>query len=303
MKKCKLIYNPVAGNQNFPKNLDIIIQKLQENNFLLDIYRTKKNNELDKVIRDMKNQNYHNIIIAGGDGSLNLLINYMVKYNINIPIGIIPTGTANDFATYINMPTDIMKIPDIINENNIEEIDLGKINNKYFINVCMVGKFSSVPQNTNTDFKSFLGKTAYYLNGLKEIPNIKPIPFKITTKNKIIEEKLYMFVILNSSGAGGFKNLSPTAKINDGLFDFIGIRYQNNRDIYKFPSLLMQVLQGEHLTNDEVLHLREKSYEIECLDLSLNNYNCDIDGEKGPELPLKISVLPKKISIYSNKKI
>ncbi len=301
MKKCKLIYNPAAGNKTFPKKLDRIINKLQTKGYHVDIYRSIKDDDFDESIKSIKNSDYQNILIAGGDGSLNLIINKMLEHDLNIPIGIIPAGTANDFATYLNMPTDFEQTIEIFDNKNIKAVDIAKINNKYFINVCLVGEFSSVPQDTNTEFKSLLGKMAYYLNSIKEIPNLKPIPFKIETRSTTLEEKLYMFVILNSSGAGGFKNLSPNAKINDGLFDFIGIKYKDYKDIYKLPSLLMQVLQGEHLTNKEVIHIKEEYFRIECLNSSLNNYHCDIDGETGPKLPLNISVLPQKIRIYTNR--
>jgi len=301
VKKCKLIYNPAAGNKTFPKKLDRIIYKLQTQGYQVDIYRSMKEDDFTKCIRSIRNSDYHNILVAGGDGTLNTIINKMLEFHLNIPIGIIPAGTANDFSTYLKMPTDFEKAIEVFDKKNIQAIDIAKINRQYFINVCLVGEFSSVPQDTNAEFKSFLGTTAYYLNSIKEIPNLKAIPFKIETRSTTIEEKLYMFVILNSSGAGGFKNLSPNAKINDGLFDFIGIKYKDYKDLYKLPALLMQVLQGEHLTNKDIIHLKEKYFKIECLDSTLNNYHCDIDGERGPKLPLRISVLPEKIRMYTNR--
>jgi len=303
VKKCKLIYNPASGNKTFPKKLDRIINKLQTQGYQVDIYRTMKQDNFNKCIMSIRNSDYHNILVAGGDGTLNTIINKMLEYNLNIPIGIIPAGTANDFATYLKMPTDFEKTIDVFFDENIQAIDIAKINRQYFINVCLVGEFSTVPQDTNAEFKSLLGTTAYYLNSIKEIPNLKPIPFKIETRSTTIEEKLYMFVILNSSGAGGFKNLSPNAKINDGLFDFIGIKYKDYKDLYKLPALLMQVLQGEHLKNKDIIHLKENYFKIECLNSSLNNYYCDIDGERGPKLPLRISVLPEKVRMYTKKSL
>ncbi|MFP4015757.1 MAG: diacylglycerol/lipid kinase family protein, partial [Halanaerobiales bacterium] len=96
-------------------------------------------------------------------------------------------------------------------------------------------------------------------------------------------------------------NLSPDASINDGLFDFIGVKFTGTKDLYKLPALFMQVLQGEHLAHKDVLHLRDNYFKIECLDSTITNHHCDIDGERGPELPLRISVLPKKIKMYSNR--
>ncbi|MFP4661660.1 MAG: diacylglycerol/lipid kinase family protein [Halanaerobiales bacterium] len=301
MKRCKLIYNPTAGNRSFPAKLDKVINRLQTRGFLVDIYRTTVKDDLYKGIETIKKDNYHNIIAAGGDGSLSIIVNSMLKNNINIPIGIIPTGTANDFATYLNIPFDTEKAVDIISDKNIESVDIGKINKKYFVNVCLVGEIASVSEDTNSEFKTLMGKLAYYLNGIKEIANINPVPYRIETTKSTIEEKLFMFVIMNSSGAGGFKNLNPGASINDGLFDFIGVRFTSTRDLYKLPTLLMQVLQGEHLSNKDVLHLKDKYFKIECLDSSSVTHHCDIDGERGPELPLRISVLPGKLRMYSNK--
>lgn len=298
LKKIKLLYNPAAGDRTFPHFLDCFLQKFEKAGYIIDIYRSLEQGDLKKGLEDIsENKNiYKNIVVAGGDGSLNEVINGMMEKNINLPLGIIPAGTANDFATYLKMPTNYEKCFDIILKGNIKTVDLGKINNRYFINVCMVGEFSNIPQVTDSNLKTILGKLAYYINGLREIPKMKPIPFRITTTSEILEEELYLLVILNSKRAGGFDNLSPAALVNDGMFDFIGLKLN---DIYELPVLLMKLLQGNHIKSDKIIYLQSDFFKIECMNHTYN-YQSDIDGENGPGFPLEIRVLPRKIKVITD---
>lgn len=294
MKKIKLIYNPVAGNKTFPNYLDSFIEKFQKSNFKISIYRSVPDEDLDKGL-DNLDDNYRYIIVAGGDGTLNKVVNAMMIRNINLPLGIIPAGTVNDFASHLNMPGNFRDCFDVILEENLQKVDIGQVNNRFFINVCLGGVLSDVSHTTGTGVKNKLGKLAYYINGLKEITKIQPLPLKITTSQTTITERLYMFMILNSKRAGGFKNLAQKAKINDGVFDFIGVK---TGQFYKIPSLLLNFFQGGLSTNKNIIYLQDNYFKIK--QLMDNSYSTDIDGEKGPKLPLEIKIHTGALDIFIN---
>ncbi len=297
MQKIKLIYNPVSGGRDFPVYLDSFLKKFQSEGFDIRVYRSNCKGDIANGMLDMKQEKYDLLIIAGGDGSVNETVNGMMRNNIDVPLGIIPTGTVNDFASCINMPADIEQCFQIILEQNLRTVDIGRVNERFFINVCAGGLLSQIAHTTNTGLKNKFGRIAYYMNGIRGFSNLKPLPLKITTSSDEIKEKLYLFLILNSKGAGGFNNLVANASINDGLFDFIGIKASIS--LYDIMLLLLKLFQGEHLENRNVLYLQDNYFKVE--PVSVGNYSpCDVDGEKGPHFPLDISLFPGALKVITN---
>lgn len=288
MKRARLIYNPFSGRRVFGNRLDIVIHKLQIGGYEVTPIRTTSIND---IYDSMKNaQGYDCIITSGGDGTLNQVINAMVKNNVNIPIGILPSGTANDFASYLNIPINTSEACDVIVKNKITEFDLGKINDKYFINVAAAGLLTDVSQKIDTNLKSTLGKMAYYLKGIEQIPNFRAIPIKINHNGEIINDMIYLFVILNGSSAGGFR-LAPDSTATDGLLNLVAIRACSIVELF---NLFISMLRGEHLDNNNVIYLKGKKFIIECDE----NVETDIDGEAGPKFPLNVSISSKKLKVF-----
>ena len=108
MRKAKLIYNPNSGEKSIANSLDFIISIYQKNNITLIPYRIDKNECIDKAFLDIDDI-YEHLIIAGGDGTIDIIINTMKNLNINLPVGILPVGTANDFAHSLGLEFDIKK--------------------------------------------------------------------------------------------------------------------------------------------------------------------------------------------------
>ena len=131
MKKVRFIYNPYSGENNIINELDNVIKLHQEVELTVVPYRIQKGKDLAEAL-DIIDETYSYILIAGGDGTVDSLVNAMVQKNINIPIGILPVGTANDFGKFINMPTDIQEACKQILDSKPVAVDVGKINDKYF---------------------------------------------------------------------------------------------------------------------------------------------------------------------------
>lgn len=294
MKKIKLIYNPYSGDKTFKFDLDIYITNLQNAGYEVHIFRSIKSGDIQEHLKTIPKDFYDAFMISGGDGSINILINSVMKYGLNhIPIAIIPSGTANDFATFLKLPKEPDEACDIILKNNVSEVDIGLCNDKYFINVCAGGMFANISEKIDKNFKDALGKVAYYISAVQDMHLSKPLSLKITNSEKTFEDKFDLFLILNTSGTGGIDKLSPTASISDGLFDFIGIR---NVSITNLPSFVLKVLKGEYLEHDKIVFFKDNYIKIE----SKENISCDLDGEVGPALPVTIKNIPKAIKIFTN---
>ena len=285
----------MAGNKEFPKQLDQCIKKLQTGNYQVSIFRSAEPGDLSVGLNDVTSD-YDAVVVAGGDGSINEVINTLLERQLDLPLGIIPAGTANDFASQLKIPSTVEQAVDIIKEEKIQTIDVGRVNEHYFINVCAAGLLANVSHQIDTNLKNTLGKLGYYIKGLEQLPNFKNIPLKISTPQQIITEEFYLFLVLNDQGAGGFKQLAPQGKINDGVFDFIGIKAC---PLAQIASLFVKILQGRHLEDQNIIHLQAPQFKIEIRNNKLDDYHSDLDGEKGPGFPLDIEVIPKGLKVFT----
>ncbi|MDE6182115.1 MAG: YegS/Rv2252/BmrU family lipid kinase [Eubacteriales bacterium] len=297
MKKLKLIYNPYSGDKTFKFDLDLCVNKLQKAGYEVHLFRSIEKGDIDTHIKNTPKDFYDAFIISGGDGSINLLINAVMKYGLNhIPIGIIPSGTANDFASFLKLPKLPEEACQVIVDGNIEFADVGIANEQYFINVCAGGLFANVSEKIDKNFKETFGKFAYYIKAIEQMHTYSPIELKIKNSKETIQDKFDLFLVLNSSGTGGIEKLSPMASISDGMFDFVGFR---NVGITNLPSLAIKFLKGEYLEHDKILFFQDNEIFIE--NLSEKEIFTDLDGEKGPKLPVKIKKIKNAIKIFTIK--
>ncbi len=292
MKKIKLIYNPNSGDKTFKFDLDIYIENLQNAGYEVHVFRCINEKSMEQAFKNIPKDFYEAFIVSGGDGTINIFINYIMKYGLNhIPFAIIPSGTANDFASFLKLPKEPDDACRIIKDNKTIPVDIGLCNDKYFINVCAGGLFANVSEKIDKNLKEALGKFAYYISALQDMHTFKPINLKITNSKGVIEDKFDLFLILNSSGTGSIKKLSPSASISDGFFDFVGFR---NVGITDLPSFVIKFLKGEYLEHDKIVFFQDKEINIE----SVEEIYSDLDGEKGPRLPINIKNIPNAIKIF-----
>ncbi|MDD4843118.1 MAG: YegS/Rv2252/BmrU family lipid kinase [Anaerotignum sp.] len=279
-----LIYNPNAGNHIFKNNLDLIIERLQAKGYLVSPFRLGKGIDLNEFFQRINPEQYKKILIAGGDGTINQVLNAMLDNGMNLPIGIYPAGTANGFAHNFNLPTSVDEITDIYTRENYTNVDIGKINERYFINVASLGCFVEVSQRTS------FGIFSYYLRGIEEFQKLKPVRVRIESNGFIFDDEAYFMLIMNGKSAGGFKNIAPLSVYNDGLLDIYIFKKCPLMDLM---SLVGKALKGEHDSSPYVIYFQSSKLTVKCDE----NIGTDLDGEKGTGFPLNVRVLPSQLRI------
>ena len=289
-KKILVYYNSHAGNGMFKNNLDYIVERCQEAGYQMIPVRASNGIVIDKALSQIDQSEYSRIIVAGGDGTINICVNSMIRHDIHLPLALLPSGTANDFAYYFELPTSMKYLMDIALGDKTLKTDVGVVNGKNFINVTALGAVIDVSQKTDPNLKNAIGVMAYYLKAVTEIPQIKALPVKLITPEKTYEEDIYFMVVMNGESAGGFRKLSPRSSINDGKLDVIAFR---KMPVVELAPLLFEVVKGRHPQNKNVLYFQTEKLRIE----SPEDISTDVDGEHGEKLPLDFSVLPGRLEI------
>lgn len=291
MKRILLVYNPISGQAAFKRRLDEIIRACQRRGIVLAMYRTQRSNwsDFDAYVRSIRAEG---LIAAGGDGTLHGVINAMLKASIDLPIGVIGSGTSNDFATHLGI-TDLNKYLDAIADGRTQRVDVGIVNGReYFINVASAGMLTSIAHEVNARLKNSLGKLAYYLRAVREIPKFRSIALKVDADGVEFELEAFLFVVLNSSTVAGLKNVADFASIDDGKLDFIAIRKCSTRRLMK---LTRDLFSGRRVLDDDVIfRLQSKRFYISSSERLIS----DLDGEAGDELPIEIDTLNRAVELF-----
>ncbi|MFR6257161.1 MAG: YegS/Rv2252/BmrU family lipid kinase [Anaerovoracaceae bacterium] len=294
--KVLLYYNSYSGSGIFKNNLDYIVERCQEKGMQVVPVRAAKGIVIDDVLSKLNQDEYSRIIAAGGDGTINICVNAMIKHDIHLPLALFPAGTANDFAYYFEIPSNIESMLDIALGDVTTKADVGVVNGRNFINVTALGALIDVSQKTDPNLKNVMGTMAYYLKAFTEIPKIRALPVTLTTPDDVYEEEIYFMVVMNGESAGGFRKLSPQSSVNDGKLDVIAFR---KMPIVELGPLLFEVVNGRHPENKHVLYFQTDELTIE----SPEDINTDIDGEHGEQLPLNFSVLHNRLNIFVSEDI
>lgn len=293
MKKVKFIINPSSGRQLMEKKIDQLCKLLLDNGYIVGKFFTEQKYDAMMEAKKTCNGDFDIIIACGGDGTVNEVVKGIMISDRKLPLGIIASGTVNDFANYLNIPKNVNDFFDMIENENIVQIDIGKVNDNYFANVAAGGLLSNVAYQVSVEMKTLLGRTAYYFEGIKELTtqNLDPIKVKITSDEYSSEEEILLFIVSNSSSIGGFKKLAPKADVMDGLLDVIVIKKSAISDL---ANIFLNVLTGDHINHPNVVYFKTKSITIE----SMSKVSIDIDGEYGGHLPAEFRVIPKGLDIY-----
>lgn len=292
MKKVKFIYNPYSGENAILAHLDTVIKMHQEKGISIVPFRITKGYGVDDAFNDI-DESYEYILLAGGDGTVDSVVNSMKNRQLDIPVAILPVGTANDFAKFLGISTDIPKCLENILDSVPKPVDIGKVNDKYFVNVLSTGLFTDVSQKTDVNLKNTIGKLAYYLKGLEQIPNCRKLNMRIINDGKEEEIQMYLMLAFNGQTAGNFK-LATEASADDGLLDIMVFKAVSIPEIIH---LTIRVLKGEVINDSRVQYFKTDSIIIE----STEDLVTDIDGEKGPDFPLHVSCIKGGIRVLGIK--
>ena len=292
MKKIKLIYNSVAGQSKFKYFLDSIIEKFVINDCDVSVFRTSKKVNLDEYIKSIEPDTYA-IVVAGGDGTINKVVNSMMKNNIKVPLAVMPAGTSNDFAKHIKMPKKFDECIDKILQGNIKDVDVGLVNDKYFINVCSAGLFTNSSQKVDSILKNIFGRISYFFTGAMELFKFKPFYVKIETDSDTIIERIVVMLVFNGSSVGGMNTFTDNSSIQDGKFDIVIVKDCNP---IAAAGVFVKILNRKHFSDDNVIYLKESNIFVNRI-----KGNCelpDVDGDEGPEFPIDIKCIPGGIKMF-----
>ena len=224
MKRLLFILNPYAGMRRANKVMPEIIEIFNKAGYDVICRVTTGNGDcttqVERLAREMDL-----VVCAGGDGTLNEAITGMLRCGADVPIGYIPAGSTNDFASSLKLSTNILQAARDIVEGEPVSYDVGRFGDRYFSYVASFGAFTRASYSTPQNIKNALGHTAYLLEGISELSQIKPFHLRFQLEERIIEDDFLFGAISNSPSVGGILTLDPKqVDMGDGMFELLLVR-------------------------------------------------------------------------------
>lgn len=282
MKNAVFLYNPCSGKGRIARNADAICTVFRAYGY--DVVPQP----IDFAVNPFDgNERIDLMVVAGGDGTVNYVTNAMKNKGLDIPLGIIPAGTANDFAGALGMSLQPLEAARQIAAGTVDRVDCGCVNGLYFVNIFSFGLFTTTSQRTPDARKHRIGKLAYLIEGVKELTTMHAVPLEIVADGERFDLRSLMVLIFNGETAGGFR-LARRSSIKDGLFDCVLLE--------KKHFLRSTLAMGRYLLGGNpkiVRQLRARTIEIR----STIDEPTDVDGQKGASFPLHIECLPRGLRV------
>lgn len=282
MKQAAFLYNDRSGRGRIARRLEEILAVFRDAGYAIEPVPI----DFDANPFDGR-EGLDLMVVAGGDGTVNFAVNAMKRRGLDIPIGVIPAGTANDFAGALGMSHDVAEAARQIARGRVERVDVGRVNDLWFVNVFSFGLFTTTSQRTPDGLKHRIGKLAYMIEGFREVRSMHAVPLEVVADGERFDIRSLMVLIFNGETAGGF-HLARRSSIRDGLFECLMLEKRN--------ALSSALAMGRYLLGGNprvVRHLRVRELDI----VSAVDEPTDVDGQPGAGFPLHVECVAGGLAV------
>ena len=224
MRKLLFLVNPNAGQRRVNKSLTDIIGIFNEGGYEVTVFLTNGPGSGTQIVQE-RAADYDLVVCAGGDGTLNETVTGVLRAGADCPVGYIPCGSTNDFASTLKLSMDVVQAAKDIMMGAPVEYDVGRWGDRYFVYIASFGAFTRVSYSTPQNLKNALGHLAYVLSGIQELPQIRNIPMALELDGQVLDGEYLFGAVSNSTSVGGVFTLDASqVDLRDGKFEVILVR-------------------------------------------------------------------------------
>ncbi|MCT4395646.1 diacylglycerol kinase [Periweissella beninensis] len=298
MKRARIIYNPTAGRELVKRELVDILQVYEKAGYETSAFATTP--ELNSAQNEAKRAalaGFDLIVAAGGDGTINEVVNGLAPLKRRPKLAIIPAGTTNDYARALRIPReDPLEAAEVILKHKTIKMDIGKAGNTYFANIAAGGLLTELTYSVPSKLKTLYGYFAYLAKGAELIPQIRPIDMSIEYDGGKYEGKASMFFLALTNSVGGFEQIVPDARLDDGKFTLLIVKAAGIADLLQIGAEILN--GGKHVDDPRVIY--KKTKKVIAKPLTNDRLMINLDGEYGGDAPMEFINLKQHIEVVAN---
>lgn len=296
-KRCRIIYNPTSGREAMKNNLVDILNILERAGYETSAYATtpEPNSAKNEAERAAK-AGFNLIVAAGGDGTINEVVNGIAPLKHRPRLGIIPAGTTNDYARALKIPReDPIGAAKVIAKGQTVKMDIGEAGKNWFVNIAAGGLLTELTYGVPSQVKSLFGYLAYLVKGAELLPQIKPIKMHLEYDGGTYDGKASMFFLALTNSIGGFEQIVPDASLDDGKFTLIVVKTSNLIEILQLITMVLN--GGKHVNDPRILYVKTSKLVAKPVDEKMM---INVDGEYGGDAPMTFKNHRQHLEIFAN---
>lgn len=296
-KRCRIIYNPTSGREAMKNNLVDILNILERAGYETSAYATtpEPNSAKNEAERAAK-AGFNLIVAAGGDGTINEVVNGIAPLKHRPKLGIIPAGTTNDYARALKIPReDPIGAAKVIAKGQTIKMDIGEAGKNWFVNIAAGGLLTELTYGVPSQVKSLFGYLAYLVKGAELLPQIKPIKMHLEYDGGTYDGKASMFFLALTNSIGGFEQIVPDASLDDGKFTLIVVKTSNLIEILQLITMVLN--GGKHVNDPRILYVKTSKLVAKPVDEKMM---INVDGEYGGDAPMTFKNHRQHLEIFAN---
>lgn len=296
-KSAMIIINPSAGKEEALLYGEKVHEELKYKYKYVLERRTEGAGDAEKFAREACQEEFDLLVCLGGDGTVNETVNGLAGFQRRPLLGIIPLGTVNNLAGALNIPDQPIKAIELLKDEYYREIHVGQVNDKYFTNSLAVGNTAEAVFDVEAEEKTKLGSLAYVKAVGKEILKDDVFSLRLEMDEENWEGELSLVIVTLLDSIGGFKAIVPEGEIGDGKMHGFAVKSLN---LSKLIAITPYLVSGSIDDSKNIKYFQTQNIKIESLDNKQHKSN--IDGDKGPNLPLEIKILSRHLKVISKEK-
>ena len=282
-----ILFNPTAGQaNNLISVLESAADRWRDHGWQVDLRPTRRAGDATHLAREAAAQGYQIVVAAGGDGTVNEVVNGLV--GTQTALGVLPIGTVNIWAREMGLPMDLQRSAIAFLQARLEQIDLGQVGDRYFLLMAGVGFDAAVTATIRSAEKKRFGAIAYVIQALQLAQKFEGVRAHIRIDGKRIRGRVLMVVIGNSQLYGGVVKLTAHAVLNDGLLDVCVIK---GRTMLTAPLRLLSIFLRHYDRDPEVNYYRAQRVQV----LGRKVLPVQVDGDYLGMTPMSFQVVPKSL--------
>lgn len=303
-KRARVIYNPTSGQEIMKKHIGEVLHILEGFGYEASAFQTtpeehSARNEAERAAK----ADFDLIVAAGGDGTINEVVNGLAPLEKRPKVAIIPAGTTNDYARALKVPrTNPVDAAKLIGKNQTILMDIGlaktATKQNYFINIAAAGTLTELTYSVPSQLKTMFGYLAYVVKGAELLPRVEFTSVRVQHDEGVFEGKVSMIFAALTNSIGGFEQIVPDAKLDDGQFTLILVKTGNLFDILHLIRLVLD--GGKHIDSDKIDYIKTKQVEIVSTDPEAKPLMLNIDGEYGGDAPVSLFNLANHIEFFAD---
>jgi diacylglycerol kinase (ATP) len=283
-----ILLNPAARRGKARRLLKSVLKVFRQKAAHFQVHESRDSLHLTELARQARNEKPDMIVSAGGDGTHHDVINGL--FGSDIPLGLLPMGTGNDFATGVGMPRDLPSAAQALLNGQIRKVDLARAGQEVYACIAGVGFDSVVNRYTNEHAHWLPGSAAYVWSLLCCMKDYRPQRLEITVDDASFSEEVLFAVVGNNASYGGGIRLAPRAKLDDGLLDVCIVPYIGRFELLRW---LPRAYRGEHLRHPRIRYLQARRITLR----STSHLELFADGDFLQDLPITIEVIPRALRV------